>query len=86
MTTLEITEYVDNLRLIAATRDLAWQSGSQVVKGLCWSGLQDNDRKRRMGSMRPGAWTGLIVTTDGDVVLNQSQRSVENWFRGRCDG
>ena len=68
MTAWEITQYVDDLRLIVATRDLAWQSGSQVAKGLYWLGLQDAAQKWRMGSMCPGAWTGSKVTTDGDVV------------------
>ena len=77
LTVSEITQYVDDLRLIAATQDLAWQSGSQVAKGLYWLGLQDATRKRRMGSMRPGAWTGSIVTTDGDVVRKSFTK--ERW-------
>ena len=50
MTASKIAQYMDNLRLIAATKELTWQAGSQVVKGLCWLGLQDAACKCRMGS------------------------------------
>ena len=65
MTASKISQYVDNLRLITATKELAWQARIQVAKGLCWLGLQDAACKRRMGSQRPRAWTGSIITSDG---------------------
>ena len=46
MTASEIAQYVDDLRLIAAKKDLAWQAGSQVAKGLCWLCLKDAVCKR----------------------------------------
>ena len=70
LTASEIAQYVDDLRLVTASKELAWQAGSQVAKGLCWLGLQDAARKRRMGSQRPGAWTGSVVRSDGGSVRN----------------
>ena len=55
MTASEIAQYVDDLRLIGTTKDLAWQAKSQVAKELCWLVLHDTARKHRMGSQRPGA-------------------------------
>ena len=79
LTASEIAQYVDDLRLVAATKDLAWQAGSQVAKRLCWLGLQDTARKRRMGSQHPGAWTGSVVTFDGDSVRNSVTK--DHWTK-----
>ena len=46
----KLAQYAEDCRIIAATKDLAWRSSSQVAKGLCWLGLQDAARKRRLGS------------------------------------
>ena len=43
----ELAQHVDNCRIIAATKDLAWRSSSQVAKGLCWLGLQHAARKKK---------------------------------------
>ena len=64
----DIAQYVDDVRIIAATEELAWLCSSKMAKGLAWLGLQDAARKRRMPSQRPGAWAGATVSSDGSVV------------------
>lgn len=62
------SQYVDDVRLTAASEELAWQCSSKAAKGLAFLGLQDAARKRRKPSQTPGAWAGATVTTDGDAV------------------
>jgi len=64
----DIAQYVDDMRIIAATQELAWQCSSRTAKTLCYLGLQDAARKRRPQSQRPGAWAGATIASDGDVV------------------
>jgi hypothetical protein len=64
----EVVQYVDDVRIIVATRELAWLCSSKMAKGLCFLGLQDAARKRREPSQRPGAWAGATVMTDGKTV------------------
>jgi hypothetical protein len=35
----EVVQYVDNVRIIAVTRELAWLCSSKMAKGLCYLGL-----------------------------------------------
>jgi hypothetical protein len=67
---LEVVQYVDNVGIIAATRELTWLCSSKMAKGLCFLGLQDAARKRREPSRRPGAWAGAMVMMDGKAVCN----------------
>ena len=64
----DICQYVDDVRIIAPTEELAWLCSSRMAKGLCWLGLQDAARKRRSPSKDPGAWAGATVSTEGGVV------------------
>ncbi|OEU18475.1 hypothetical protein FRACYDRAFT_236751 [Fragilariopsis cylindrus CCMP1102] len=64
----DIAQYVNDMRIIAATKELAWQCSSRTAKTLCHLGLQDAARKRRPQSQRPGAWAGATIASDGDVV------------------
>jgi len=50
----DIAQYVDDVRIIAATEELDWLCSSKMAKGLAWLGLQDAARKRRMPSQRLG--------------------------------
>ena len=70
---------MDNCRIIAATKDLAWRSSSQVAKGLCWLGLQDAARKRRIGSQQPGPWAGSVVSSHKEVVTKSVTK--ERWTK-----
>jgi hypothetical protein len=70
---------VDDVRIIAATRELAWFCSSKMAKGLCFLGLQDAARKRREPSRRPGAWAGATVMTDGKVVCKGVTK--ERWTK-----
>jgi hypothetical protein len=67
----EVVQYVDDVRIIAATRELAWLCSSKMAKGLCFLGLQDAARKRREPSRRPGAWAGVTVMTDGKAFARE---------------
>ena len=64
----DICQYVDDVRIIAPTEELAWLCSSRMAKGLSWLGLQDAARKRRSPSKDPGAWAGATVSTEGGVV------------------
>ena len=64
----EIVQYVDDVRIIAPTEELAWLCSSAMGKGLSFLGLQDAARKRRKPSQTPGAWAGATVSSKGDVV------------------
>ena len=64
----EIVQYVDDVRIIAPTEELAWLCSSKMAKGLSFLGLQDAARKRRKPSQAPGAWAGATVSSEGDVV------------------
>ena len=66
---VQVAQYVDDVRIVVPTREIAWTSSSQIEKGLCWRGLQDAARKRWIRSKRPGAWVGSVVSTDGPVVM-----------------
>ena len=63
----DICQYVDDVRIIAPTEELAWLCSSRMAKGLCWLGLQDAARKRRSPSRDPGAWAGATVSTERGV-------------------
>jgi hypothetical protein len=49
----DIHQYVNNLRLTAPDKELAWKISSRVAKICSWLGLQDAARKRREPSPTP---------------------------------
>jgi hypothetical protein len=55
----DIHQYVDDLRLTAPDKELAWRVSSRVAKMCIWLELQDAARKRREPSQTPGAWAWL---------------------------
>ena len=73
----EIVIYVDDVRIVACSVDIAWLYSSRVAKRLCWLGFQDAARKRRRPSRNPGAWAGTVVSSDGDVVTKNMTQ--ERW-------
>jgi hypothetical protein len=75
----EVVQYVDDVRIIAATRELAWQCSSKMAKGLRFLGLQDAARKRREPSQRPGAWACATVMMDGETVCKGVTK--ERWVK-----
>ena len=58
---LEMVIYVDDVRVIACSKNKAGLTSSRVAKRLCWLGLQDTARKRIRASKNPGAWADLLV-------------------------
>jgi hypothetical protein len=75
----EVVQYVDNVRIIAATRELAWLCSSKMAKGLCFLGLQDAARKRIEPSQRPGAWAGATVMMDDETICKGVTK--ERWVK-----
>ena len=47
--------YLDDLRTVATSHELALQASSRVAKDLCWLGLQDAAQKQQRASQFPGA-------------------------------
>ena len=64
----EMVVYIDDVRVVACSEDMAWLTSIIVAKRLCCLGLQDPARKRRKPSQNPGAWAGTVVSSDGGVV------------------
>jgi len=83
-----VAQYIDNLRVMAATKDLAWKSSSRMAKGLSYLGLQDAACKRRDGSQKPGAWAGAVISTlFGGIFKGVTQERWEKTQRlVRCIG
>jgi hypothetical protein len=75
----EVVQYVDDVRIIAATRELALQCSIRMAKGLCFLGLQDAARRRIEPSQRPGAWAVAIVMPDGGNVCKGVTK--ERWVK-----
>jgi hypothetical protein len=57
----DIHQYVNDLRLMAPDKELAWRVSSRVAKICSWLGLQDAACKRREPSQTPGAWAGAVL-------------------------
>mmetsp|Transcript_22806 Transcript_22806/g.34537 ORF Transcript_22806/g.34537 Transcript_22806/m.34537 type:complete len:256 (+) Transcript_22806:1963-2730(+) len=81
----ELHQYVDDLRITAKTKALAWRASSRVAKICSYLGLQDAARKRREPIQEPGAWAGAVVSTVHSQVLkgvtqecwNKTKRKIE---------
>lgn len=54
---------------------------ADLLKKLCWPGIQDAARKRRKPSKCPGAWAGATVESDGPVVTKGVTQ--ERWDKVR---
>mmetsp|Transcript_26925 Transcript_26925/g.40745 ORF Transcript_26925/g.40745 Transcript_26925/m.40745 type:complete len:235 (+) Transcript_26925:1254-1958(+) len=75
----ELHQYVDDLRITAKSKEMAWRASSRVAKICSFLGLQYAAQKRREPSMEPGAWAGAVVSTeDGKVCKSVTQ---ERWVK-----
>jgi hypothetical protein len=76
----EVVQYVDDVRIIAATRELAWQCSSKMAKGLCFLGLQDAARccKKKKKTKSTTRGLGRCYSHDGrgDCVQRGHQGTV----------
>ena len=79
LTVSDIVQYMDDAQTLAATEELSWLAQSKTAKTLCYLGLQDAAQKRPMGSQRPGAWAGAVVSTDTGMVLKSVSR--DQWVK-----
>ena len=46
----EVLQYMDDLRTVASSAERSWMASTQMAKGLCYLGLQDAARKRKISS------------------------------------
>ena len=75
----DVLQYADDLCIVANSLEQAWLASSHMAKGLCWLGLQDAARKQRRACQRPGAWAGLVIASDGNVVTKSVTQ--EHWIK-----
>ena len=61
-----VAQYIDNIRVMAYTKDFAWKSSSRMAKGLSYLGLQDAARKQ--------SWE-LVTVRDAECVVQLSRGS-----------
>jgi hypothetical protein len=76
----DIFTFVDDERLIGATRELSWQAGHKLAYIQAYLGVQDAARKVRPCNRQGGAWAGAVLHTIPEVgvcVLT----SEEKWKR-----
>lgn len=57
----ELMTFVDDERLVAPTRELAYQAGHRVAAIQAYLGIMDSARKVRPPSQTSGAWAGSVV-------------------------
>lgn len=73
-----IRAYVDDLRVVAPTRELAWRASRQMASRIQFLGAQDAVRKRRLDN---GPWTGTVFsTTDGEITKSVTEAE---WIKGK---
>jgi len=75
-----VVQYIDDLRIMAASKELAWLCSSRMAKGLSFLGLQDAARKRRECTQNPGAWAGAVISTNNGLFKSVTQ---ERWEKTR---
>lgn len=73
-----IRAYVDDLRVVAATRELSWQAARQTASMLQYLGSQDASRKRRLDN---GPWAGTMLSTSNGVISKSVTKS--KWEKGK---
>ena len=87
----DIHVYVDDVRITAPTKELAWLASSRVAKQCSWLGLQDAARKRREPSQVPGSWAGAVILTNGPPRKSVTQEKWEKaqwkirWIASKLD-
>ena len=78
-TVSDIVQYIDDSWILASTEERSWLAQSKMTKTLSYLGLQDAARKRYIGSRRPGAWAGVVVPTNKEVVMKNVSR--DRWSK-----
>ena len=77
--------YVDDKRVHAQSKELAWKCGHQVATREAYLGLQDAGRKRQAPSQNAGAWAGSIIRTNsievGVLVSDERWSKTRTIFR-----
>ena len=78
MVATSIKAYVDDLRVVASTKELAWQASRQVASRIQFLGSQDASRKRRLDN---GPWAGTVFnTSQGQISKTVTQTK---WEKGK---
>ena len=73
-----LAQYIDDLRIMVASRVLAWAASRCIAKDLEFLGLQDAGRKRQGSSQKSGAWAGAVVSSKGVVTKSVTD---ERWCK-----
>ena len=73
-----IKAYVDDLRIIAANVELAWQASRQTAARIQRLGSQDAPRKRRI---EDGPWTGTMFSTKDGVITKSV--TLKKWMKAK---
>lgn len=77
-----ISDYLDDLRVIAATVFLAWLASRQVASRLQYFGSQDASRKRHLDR---GQWAGTVFETErGEITKSVTKarwEKAQNYLR-----
>lgn len=77
----DLVTYIDDLRGIAATCELAWMLSRRIAAVLQYLGIQDASRKRRPPTRTPGAWAGAVIRTSSDNI--SVTVTEEKWQKAR---
>jgi len=76
----ELMTFVDDERIVAPTRELAYQAGHRVAAIQAYLGIMDSARKVRPPSQTSGAWAGSVVHVIPELGVCQLT-SEEKWNR-----
>ena len=63
-----LATYVDDERIHAHSKNMAWKAAHQIASRETYLGIQDAARKRRPPTRTAGAWAGSIIRTNEDEV------------------
>ena len=69
--------FVDDERIAAPTRELAWQASTRLAKIQAYLGIQDAARKVGLSLQQPRSWAGAVVHAipgEGVFVLTSEEK------------
>jgi hypothetical protein len=78
---VDFCTFVDDARPTGPSKREAWLGARSIGSCLGWLGIQDAPRKRRDSSRSPGAWTGLVLRTEGGEVSDMVGK--DKWIKAK---
>ena len=73
-----IRAYVNDLRIVAANKELSWQAARQTASCIQYLGSQDAPRKRRLDN---GPWVGTMFDTSNGFISKTVTQA--KWDKGK---